>query len=279
MHSINTDLPYHINRFDALIGPYSRYLVEMVGTMLLVFTVGTTSEAQRTGAAPELGGLAIGFSLVVLVFFGGHISGAHYNPAVTIGILATWRGKISPVMSIVYIIVQVIGSFFGALLVYAGTNGHTFGPRVDDSTYSTGDGLVVEIVATFLLVTVVLNVATTEAQEDNSYYGLAIGFTVTSMAIAVGGISGGAFNPAVGFGPHIVNCIMGNPMYQGAWIYWVGPILGALLAALFFRITNVQEYREKNKYTQLQQPISMNTIEDLDETSSSGRHSLKKSVQ
>jgi len=235
-------------------------MVEMVGTMLLVFTVGT-APAPSTSE----GGLAIGFSLVVLVFLGGHISGAHYNPAVTIGILATMRAKITLRMSIVYIIIQVIGSFLGALLVYAGTDGRTFGPTIA-SKYTTVEGLVVEIIATFLLVSVVLNVATTEAQEDNSFFGLAIGFTVASMAIAVGSISGGAFNPAVGTGPHIVGALMGKGMYPYVWVYWVGPILGALLAALFFRVTNVQEYRIKHKFvgSPLSQPISMSVIEEDD---------------
>jgi len=253
MHSLDTDHPYHQTAFDAFIGPYSRYLIEMVGTMLLVFTIGATS---APGSNQQMAGLAIGLSLVVLIFLGGHISGAHYNPAVTIGILVTMRGKIEMRISILYIIVQLIGSFLGALLVYAGTRGHTFGPKIGDG-YGVAEGIVVEIVATFLLVSVVLNVATTEAQEDNSFFGLAIGFTVTSMAIAVGGISGGAFNPVVGTGPHLVAWIMGHGLYPLIWVYWVGPLVGAIFAALFFRITNVQEYKiQRKRATLLTQPVS-----------------------
>jgi len=174
--------------------------------------------------------------------------GAHYNPAVTSGILFTMRSKITLRKSIGYIIVQVVGSCLGALLVYAATSGGTFGPTIG-TDYGVVEGLVAEIVATFMLVTVVMNVATTEAQEDNSFFGLAIGLTVASMAIAVGGISGGAFNPAVGTGSHIVSWIMGKGLYSHMWIYWLGPFIGAVLAALFFRITNVQEYKYKHNFS------------------------------
>jgi len=217
--------------------------------MMLVFTVGCSSLTQGVSSATkDFGGLSVGFALIVLVFLGGHISGGHYNPAVTTGVLLTMRSKISPYKAIGYVIVQLVGSILGSGLVYACTDGGLFGPEVSDG-YSLGSGLISELMATFLLVSVVLNVATTQAQENNSFFGLAIGLTVACMAIAVGGISGGAFNPAVGTGPHILRWVVNKSGYSGFWIYWVGPLLGAAVAALFFRITNVPEYVDKLKDT------------------------------
>jgi len=167
--------------------------------------------------------------------------GAHYNPAVTVGILLTMRSKISLLKSIGYIIVQVIGAFLGALMVYTTTDGATFGPMINPA-YNLGDGLIAEIMATFFLVSVVLNVATTEEDAGNSFFGLAIGLTVASMAIAVGGISGGAFNPAVGTGPLFVRWMFTGQYYADAWIYWIGPLAGSALAAILFRVTNISEY-------------------------------------
>ena len=99
-------------------------------------------------------------------------------------------------------------------------------------------GLVVVLLAealfTFALSLVVLNVATDDATADNSFYGLAIGFTVMAGAFAVGGISGGVFNPAVGSGPILVDALMGDGAFDQLWIYWVGPLLGAVAAAGVF---------------------------------------------
>uniref|UniRef100_A0A6B2LG26 Aquaporin n=1 Tax=Arcella intermedia TaxID=1963864 RepID=A0A6B2LG26_9EUKA len=225
----------------------------MVGTAMLVFIIGMNSGPAVAGDATvikDVGAIAIGFGLVVLVFLGGHISGAHYNPAVTIGILLTMRSKISVVKSVGYVLTQVLGSMLGALLVYACT-GRTFGPAIG-SDATIGTALTAEIISTFMLVTTVLNVATTEAQEDNSFFGLAIGFTVASLAISVGSISGGAFNPAVGTGPHFIAAIINKTTpYYAMWIYWVGPLIGATIGALFFRLTNVQEYKSLAAYEEM----------------------------
>ena len=98
--------------------------------------------------------------------------------------------------------------------------------------------LVAEILMTFALVLVILNVATAKATEGNSYYGLATGFTVTASAFAVGPISGGAFNPAVGTGPILANVFIGAGGIENLWYYWVGPLVGAALAAQIFRMQN-----------------------------------------
>jgi len=167
---------------------------------------------------------------------GGHISGGHYNPAVTFGVYLTGRGKITLLQSVGYVFSQLLGSLI-ASLTYWNVLGDTFhlepGPNI-----SVGEATSLEMVYTFLLVSVVLNVATTKAQADNSFYGLAIGFTVVAAATTVGGLSGGAFNPAVGFGPVIVDVMQNGPDGHPAWIYWLGPLLGGLCAAVGFRVTN-----------------------------------------
>jgi aquaporin Z len=220
------------------IGHFSTYLTEFMGTFFLVLTVGCVSITKVAN-----GPIAIGSVLMACVFMGGHISGAHYNPAVTFGVFLTGRGKITLLQSLGYVLSQLLGSLI-ASLGYWSVLGDTFhlqpGPGI-----SNGEATSVEMLYTFLLVSVVLNVATTKAQADNSFYGLAIGFTVVAAATTVGGISGGAFNPAVGFGPVIVDVMHHGADDHPAWIYWVGPLLGAFVAAIGFRVTNYhKEYAE-----------------------------------
>jgi len=252
MHSINKDKAYVHTRFDDLAKPLAPFWNELVGTMLLVWVIGCNVVPHPGKPDNVLAPLSIGFCLVVLVFLGGHISGAHYNPAVTVGILLTMRSKISGLKSFGYICVQLIGSFLGALMVYSTTDGATFGPQINPA-YNLGDGLVAEILATFTLVSVVLNVATTEEDAGNSFFGLAIGLTVASMGIAVGGISGGAFNPAVGTGPLLVRWMFTGQYYPDGWIYWVGPLMGSALAAVLFRVTNIAEYARAEEAARIEQ--------------------------
>jgi aquaporin Z len=214
------------------IGHFAAYLTEFMGTFFLVITIGV---ANVTGAPAPSGPLAIGSVLMACVFMGGHISGAHYNPAVTFGVYLTGRGKISLKQSIGYVIAQLTASLIAGL-TYWHVLENTFTLHPSDKI-TNGEAVSCEFLYTFLLVSVVLNVATTKAQADNSFYGLAIGFTVLAGAITVGPLSGGAFNPAVGFGPIIVD-IWNNNTRPPAWIYWLGPFLGSLVAAIGFRVTN-----------------------------------------
>jgi len=190
------------NMFGYTVAPI---LMEFFGSFTLVFIIGASQAASRTTAG--LPGdsshvpLAIGFGLMAMIFMGGHISGGHYNPAVTLGILATLRGKIHPVKAALYVVTQVTGGTLGALFVYQVTEPHfSFYPKIEGH-HSNLQGAVIEAYITFLLVSVVLNVATTKATGDNSFYGLSIGAVVIAGAYSVGGITGGAFNPAVGTGP------------------------------------------------------------------------------
>ena len=200
----------------------SRYVTELVGTFFLVLTIGLMV-LNGTPMAP----IAIGSVLMAMVYMGGHISGAHYNPAVSVAILI--RGKMKARDLIPYVTAQLIGAILASLAVMV-IVGDTFAPAPDPDA-----GLVVVLLSeglfTFALSIVVLNVATDDATAGNSYYGLAIGFTVLVGTFAVGGISGGVFNPAVGTGPILVDALAGDGGFDQLWIYWVGPLLGGAAAA------------------------------------------------
>ena len=200
----------------------SRYVTELVGTFFLVLTIGLMV-LNGTPMAP----IAIGSVLMAMVYMGGHISGAHYNPAVSVAILI--RGKMKARDLIPYVIAQISGAILASLAVMV-IVGDTFAPAPDPDA-----GLVVVLLSeglfTFALSLVVLNVATDDATAGNAYYGLAIGFTVLVGVFAVGAISGGVFNPAVGTGPILVDALAGDGGFDQLWIYWVGPLLGSVAAA------------------------------------------------
>jgi aquaporin Z len=197
-----------------------RYIVEFIGTFFLVFTVGM---AVHSGS--PLAPLAIGASLMVMIFAGGHISGGHFNPAVT---LAVWlRGKL-PVKDVVpYWLAQLAAGVVAAFLVVK-LHGH---PVLGAASHGLRASLAVEFLFTFALAWVVLQTATAKGTLDNSFYGLAIGFTVLAGAVAVGGISGGAFNPAVGLGV----VIMGFEKIGQLWVYLGADLAGGAAAALAFK--------------------------------------------
>jgi aquaporin Z len=206
-----------------------KYLVEFIGTFFLVFTVGT---AVLSGSA--LAPLAIGGVLMVMIFAGGHISGGHFNPAVTLAVFM--RGKCDARDLGAYWAAQLVAGAVaaGAVIYLHGTS--ATGP----ATHAVGPSLLVEFIFTFALAWVVLNVATATGTEGNSFYGLAIGGTVMVGAIAVGGISGGAFNPAVGLGV----LLLGLESIGQFVIYVTAPLLGGAVAALAFRITHPEPPKE-----------------------------------
>ena len=213
----------------------SKYITEFIGTFFLVLVVGLT--AVYVKEAHALAALAIGGTLMVMVFMGGHVSGGHYNPAVTLACLV--RGATPPVDAAVYMVVQVVAGVVAAFLAayLSGHDGGAFAPEhvVDGSKLV--QAVVNEVLFTFALALVVLNVATSKDHPGNSFYGLAIGFTVVCGAIAGGGISGGAYNPAVGIG-HVVKC----GQIPQIWLYIVGPLVGGALAAGAFRLMNPHEF-------------------------------------
>ena len=199
--------------------------VEFIGTFFLVLTIGCTVLSGSAGVIPPL---AIGAVLMVMVYAGGHISGAHYNPAVTLGVFV--RGKCSAGEVIPYMVSQIAGAFIAALVV---------GFLRPDAVVSPGaldiaPALVAEFIFTFALVYVVLNVATAKGTSGNSFYGLAIGFTVMASAFAVGDISGGAFNPAVAVGV----TTMGLSAVANLWIFLVANFAAGGMAGVIFKMLN-----------------------------------------
>ncbi|HEY4284571.1 MAG TPA: aquaporin [Chthoniobacterales bacterium] len=204
----------------------NKYIAEFIGTFFLVLTIGCTGVG---GGAGVIAPLAIGAALMVMAFAGGHISGAHYNPAVTLGVLI--RGKVNAVDVVPYIIAQLAGAAVAALLTIkclrAGVAVTAIAPQV-------GPALLAEFLFTFALVYVVLNTATAEGTSGNSFYGLAIGMTVMTGAFAVGDISGGAFNPAVAVGISL----LGISSWSNIWIYLVADFAAAIVAAVVFKIIN-----------------------------------------
>ncbi len=202
------------------------YLTEAIGTFFLVLTVGLTV----LGGTP-LAPLAIGASLMIMVYMGGHISGGHYNPAVTLAVAL--RGRLPNRQVVPYWIAQLVGAVLAALVV-KGVLGHTFAPAPAAGASPLG-ALGIEFLYTFALCLVVLQTATSAKTQGNSYYGLAIGFTIVVAAFAGGPISGGAFNPAVGTGPILVDALLGGGPLGHLWLYIVGPLLGGAVAAAAFR--------------------------------------------
>ena len=198
-----------------------KVIIEFIGTFFLVFTVGmVVIEPGAGGLAP----LAIGSALMIMVYAGGHISGGHYNPAVTLAVML--RGRTTATELAGYWVAQLLAGVIAALVVTALKDS----APIVSTIPPTGQALLVEFLFTFALCFVVLNVATTRGTEGNSYYGLAIGFTVVVGAYAVGGISGGAFNPAVAVG--IVT--MGLVGVSSLWIYLLANLFGGAVAALLF---------------------------------------------
>ena len=199
--------------------------VEFIGTFFLMFTIGTA-----VAAAGNLAPLAIGSVLVVMVFAGGHVSGGHYNPAVSTAVFA--RGKMAFDDYVSYVVTQIVAAILAGLLIR-----WVVAPATAAAVATTGKMLLVEFLFTFALCYVVLNVATARGTENNSFYGLAIGFTVMAGAFAVGKISGGAFNPAVAFGASV----LGLFSWSHIWIYLLAEIVAGAVAAGVFLVTQPGE--------------------------------------
>lgn len=206
-----------------------KYLYEFIGTFFLVLTVGmTVIEPNSAGA---LAPLAIGSVLAVMVFAGGHISGGHYNPAVSLAVFL--RGKLSSRDLVVYWVAQIIAGIIAAYTVIY-LKGNAAQTPIQLIPLKA---LLAEFLFTFALCYVVLNVATAPQTAGNSYFGWAIGFTVLVGAYAVGVISGGAFNPSVALGISILNL----SSWSNLWIYIVGNLLGATAAALVFKAAHPEK--------------------------------------
>lgn len=203
-----------------------RYAQELIGTFFLVLTIGCTGIAAGPGAIPPL---AIASVLMVMVYAGGHISGAHYNPAVTLSVFIRGRCPIADVVP--YWASQILGAVAAASLVMFFKTGEAVAPFMARAIPAA---LAAEFLFTFALAYVVLNVATAKATQGNPYFGHAIGFTVLAGAFAVGNISGAAFNPAVAIGAIVMGLVSPSML----WIYLTADFLGAAAAALVFKGLN-----------------------------------------
>ncbi|MFO0827773.1 MAG: aquaporin [Phycisphaerales bacterium] len=203
------------------------FFAEFVGTFFLVFAICLAVTGGLANFAP----LVIGLTLMVMVYACGHLSGAHFNPAVSTAILL--RRKITPGECFAYVVTQLIAAVVAAGVVIGmkGGGGNAAGVT------SAGSAFAAEMIGTFALAWVVLNVATARASQGNSFFGVAIGLTVGAMAYVLGPFSGGAFNPAVAIG----GAVFGIFRWADIWIHILGSLIGGSAAAIAFRATHPDE--------------------------------------
>ena len=202
----------------------NKYIIEFLGTFFLVLIIGLSQNP-----------VAIGLGLAVLVYMGAHISGAHYNPVVSLAMLINNQIELKEFSF--YLASQLLGSVVATYFIML--LGSDF--NVVSNTNDISSFFVAEILFTFLLVFVILNVALNKNLKGNQFYGLAIGLTVTAGAFAVGNISGGVFNPAVSFGPSLFSFI--DPQVVGTNVsssdffiyYLISGIIGSVIASYLYK--------------------------------------------
>ena len=203
----------------------NNYIIEFLGTLFLVLIIGLSQNP-----------IAIGLGLAVLVYMGAHISGAHYNPAVSLSMLINKQIQLKEFSF--YVASQLLGSVVATYLVVLLGNDDF---NVVSNTSDISRFFLAEILFTFLLVFVILNVALNKNLKGNQFYGLAIGLTVTAGAFSVGDISGAVFNPAVSFGPSFFSFIdpqvVGNDISSSDFFlyYLISGIIGSVVASYLYK--------------------------------------------
>lgn len=211
-------------------GAFRKYVVEFIGTFFLL----TAICMAVSGGLEHFGPLVIGTMLMVMVYAGGHISGAHYNPAVSLAVYL--RGKLSLGDLLPYIVAQCIGGVLAIML--SGFFLESMGvPEPVTKQLNVFPALIAEFLGTLALVYVILNVATAQRTAGNSFYGIAIGFTLMACVHTFGQLSGGAFNPAVALGITMA----GYTSWTSIWIYLVANFAGGAAAAFLFQFVNGPE--------------------------------------
>ncbi len=182
------------------------------------------------GPHPEWGSFASGFILAGMIYASAHLSGAHFNPAVSIAVFL--RGKMNLNTVPLYIMAQIAGGAMGAVITVLITGTKTINSLQLANT--SLESMLAEFLGVFVITYVVLNVATSKNTHGNDYYGLAIGLTVIACSITFSFISGAAHNPAVS----LAMCISKVSSFSNLWIYWIGEILGGVLASVLFLFLN-----------------------------------------
>ena len=210
--------------------------MEFVGTFFLVLTIALAVTAETAAVTAPL---AIGIVLMVMVYMWGHVSWAHYNPAVTTALIV--RNKISLPEGLTYMVFQILWALVAVALwaIITWWAGLVPAPGAD---YSMGAGFLAEFLFTFALASVVLHTAATKAVEGNSFYGFAIWGTVLAAAYAAGGVSWWAFNPAGGLWPRLYSMFTGGGWFSHVWmLYVLAPLLWWVVAGLFHGMTVGEE--------------------------------------
>lgn len=200
-----------------------KYVVEFIGTFFLVLAVCAAVRTQE--GFGNFAPLAIGLALMAMIYASGHISGAHFNPAVSLAVFI--RGKTTLIEMIGYWVVQLVAGVLAALIT-----SKVFEYSTDLAVLNAPlRALSAELIGSFALAYVVLNVSTSATNAGNQYYGMAIAFTVVAMAYAVGSVSGGAFNPAVALGLGV----FGKLDWSQLWVYLAGSFGGGIIAAIVYK--------------------------------------------
>jgi aquaporin Z len=213
---------------------YKRYIAEFIGTFFLALAVCMTTFSK---VSADIQPIAIGMTLMAMIYSMGYMSGAHFNPAVTIG---TWfRGRMDTKDAGIYIVAQLVGAAAAALVsgVLISAKPQMVPVAVPPPYFSMIPALLAELIGAFALMWIVLNVATTKTLEGNNFYGITIGLGVTGLMYIFGSVSGSVFNPAVA----VATCITQFSSWQNIWIYLIGNIAGAALAAVLFKFINSDE--------------------------------------
>ena len=217
-----------------------RLIAEAVGTfMLVVIGPGAAAVNQHTQGAVSHVGVALSFAFVILagVYALGHISGAHFNPAITAGF---WLGGRFPGREVVpYVVAQLSGAIAGAFLLGM-LLGNDARAATTVPTIPLSSAFILETVLTFFLMLVVMAVAT-DHRVASPAAGLAVGLTVGFDALMGGPLTGASMNPARTFGPAVATGV-----WTGHWIYWLAPLLGAALGVVtygYLRKGEAHDYR------------------------------------
>jgi len=215
----------------ALIAPA---FMEFIGCFIFIYTI-----CMAVASGSVLAPLAIGSCLMVIIYVGGHVSGGHFNPAVSLGIFISDPAGFPLLNFILYMVCQFLGGMLGGIVAYGvfSDDDSAWPARIAPGPqYSDGDAFISELIYSFLLVFTVLNVATSinPAYKDNSFFALAIGFSVFVGATAGGGVSGGAYNPAVAFGVTVADS-MADGNFKKFWIPLIADFLGGGIAGICYR--------------------------------------------